>query len=1031
MSRFGPRGACAVGDCRPGCVGFVAENPDGSPNYSNFESAEVVCFICGHMWMAHAQNPNLSAQNQRLSRGSAGSGTCAAFYSAETVWNMRMLCVCGLPWVSHLPFTERSSDSSDTSPPAAPLPPPAPAPPSAPTPVAPHRPVTAFSGLARPTTASVQNSRQSIVASVQDQRRASIQRTLHPNDATPAAGPSTTSTTTSPGRRRSGNPRPYTKSPATLPTLDDFALPGAVASTVKLTVAILPKVLDTSPHNDTLDPSPRYAWKGGDDLERAQLQLKRANLVFVVDVDVTGPIFEQIDVGFRVFLQLHNISYVDSSAAASIQTPNTKAWVILGAKGRAGARTWVEDPKCLTRFTFTLQALRNVPFSYTPNYLGEGPIIMIAPRNHNLNGPIDCLFDAPARLPDYVLVHSCLSRRVLHGILASLDGDPTPVCGPLCPPHRNSPPLVRARSPDVYVLTDSDDDDVHFPEAEAMIDEMVRNGLPPLIRTDPGSESVTAAARLAMPTSTIVTRSIHRQQWQDEGVAVAMPISTTAILIPGPLLTSAMEMTSTSNKPRSFDGPGGAMDLTLQHMPGSGQYSLAAWQDHILVPRELEDRVSITARSVDEGARALIVLCFWFFAGRPTGLKFKEVVQEQFVSPRPTVDGVTLGEQAVFGLQVTIGRGIGKGPRNEVVAQAIKILMADGHYWTERETYKTLRLHPSHAPIPLRSCVLKASGFIFLLHFLFVGAPIPVSPFLLSTLFDGRNSASKFDHDFLARFISPSSLSLLKKIAATPLDQPMYASQSEDCIEYQYLVNIPGFDPTMISARRSPAEQDGLCTSVVSFTTLGTIDIESEPDFLAVTDGFNWFATPCREVILITFDRQIKAVADVLSRLDFVETNPENDLWGENAETVAFIIRFFTHYLMEPGHPADPDQVIGALIDDDFDAADPLLRVKLLLSVITGSVLLPIQPSWKVKCLITHDWNQDYPTTDEDGNDDFGPDVTVAFRSCFKTFSITNNARLRQLLVDPNDSAEQGRDTAFGRFVHAQLLACKKSYTDS
>ncbi|KAJ6622782.1 hypothetical protein B0H10DRAFT_880368 [Mycena sp. CBHHK59/15] len=152
-----------------------------------------------------------------------------------------------------------------------------------------------------------------------------------------------------------------------------------------------------------------------------------------------------------------------------METPNTKSWVLLGPRGRSGARTWVEDPKCLTCFTFTLQALRNVPFSYTPNYLGEGPFVLIAPRLRNLHGPIDCLFDLTARLPDHVLVHTCLARRVLHPILASLDGDPDPVCGPSCTPH--SAAAVRAPSPDFYVLSDSDDD-VHFPEAEALIDQV-------------------------------------------------------------------------------------------------------------------------------------------------------------------------------------------------------------------------------------------------------------------------------------------------------------------------------------------------------------------------------------------------------------------------------------------------------------------------------------------------------------------------------------------------------------------------------
>jgi hypothetical protein len=121
-------------------------------------------------------------------------------------------------------------------------------------------------------------------------------------------------------------------------------------------------------------------------------------------------------------------------------------------------------------------------------------------------------------------------------------------------------------------------------------------------------------------------------------------------------------------------------------------------------------------------------------------------------------------------------------------------MMADGHYWTERESYLTLRFHPSRTPIPLRWCMLKAAGFLFLLHFIFIGAPIPASPFLFSTLFDGRQNASKFDVEFLSHFISAHLLSLIKRIARTALNMPLYTSRAEECIEYQFLVNIPEVD---------------------------------------------------------------------------------------------------------------------------------------------------------------------------------------------------------------------------------------------
>ncbi|KAJ7491533.1 hypothetical protein B0H11DRAFT_2398848 [Mycena galericulata] len=289
---------------------------------------------------------------------------------------------------------------------------------------------------------------------------------------------------------------------------------------------------------------------------------------------------------------------------------------------------------------------------------------------------------------------------------------------------------------------------------------------------------------------------------------------------------------------------------------------------------------------------------------------------------------------ALLGLRVSIGPGIGKSPRNEVVAEAIKIMMADGHYWTEREGYQTLRLHPSRTPIPFRSCVLKATGFLFFIHFLFIGAPLPASPFLFSTLFDGRKTASKFDLEFLSRFISANSLVLIKKIAEVPLDTPLYVRTSEDCVEYQYLVNIPDFDPSMISMRRSEDEHQGVCSSVISFLTLGIVDITHVPDFIALTDGFNitidgfgrqdrphhsleasstryilWFATPCRELVLAAFDRRIKHPKDIIPNIQFTQ----------------------------------------ALISNNDNSANLVLRAELFLSVLTGSTLLPIKPSWIIK----------------------------------------------------------------------------------
>ncbi|KAJ7730006.1 hypothetical protein DFH07DRAFT_781773 [Mycena maculata] len=812
--------------------------------------------------------------------------------------------------------------------------------------------------------------------------------------------------------RLSGNPRPYSTGVA---TLDDFSAPSEDSgpAMVLITVGILPKVFDSSDYNDPLDPSPRYSWKNGE-VEFVERRLQTANLVFSVEVNPTGPILELIDTAFVEHCSKQNINFLSPTPASAnaqlFMTPNNLGWMLAGPRGRSGNRTWVEDPKCLTQFTFTVSALRASPYNNTPNYLGEGIFIFIVPRLRNLFGPIDCLFDPPTRRPDHVLTHKCFARRVLHPILASLSDEASPTCGSSC--IRTDAGLVSALAstsamqehidltcPLPSIDSDDSDDDVHsrkFPEVEVLIDQLIAEGLPPL---EPAPRS-----------GQILTRAAHRRQWQEEN-ARPSTIPSVASFVACPLLLSLMDSASVSVKNH----------MAEIHGPST---------DEVLI---------LTAASVDAGARALITYCIWLQSVRqPPGVKLKEVLQEQFPTPRPTLVG-PYTDVALFGLRVHIGPGFGKGPRAEVLARAVAIVMADALYWTDCDKYKTLHLHPSLSPVLRRSSFLKAVGLIFLLHFLHVGAPIPASPFMFSALFNGRQTACRFDLDFLTRFISRDSLAYIKKFHSTAADKPLYTSQDEDCAEYQYLLNIPGFDPSLISPTRSEEEHKGICTSIISFITFGAMDIQCRPEFLAITDGFNvaiepfgeydqvhhvlewlngpqWFETPCRELIISMYDVGIKAVSDVLSRIIFSETNGESDPWNENAETIGLIRQFLTHYLTGQGHPYIPGRVLEALGIDDRDPHDPLVRVRLFMAVMMGS------PVWALKVNVIHDWNEDFPR-----GQDFGPEAKASFQSCFKTVSITNNASLRHMLL--SETPLEGFDTKFGQWFHGQALSSRESYT--
>ncbi|KAJ7136323.1 hypothetical protein C8R43DRAFT_1132481 [Mycena crocata] len=1024
---LGSRCHCAVTGCE--CNVFLTENSDGSPRYTTFLVPLAV--IPG--WRMEEIPPMLQLTINHGSR--VGLGPTITFVPTSIRLSTRGICGANAYVIALGPLTVVLALAVSVShEPSAP-PVPAPVPPSSLL-VSPQRPVLAYSGIVRPSPATVQ--------AVQNSRQASIYNSLPQYQS----GSSSTS-----GRKRarlSGNPRPFATTAA---TLNDFASPSGsdVPTTVPVTIGILPKVFSTSAHNNSLDLSPPYFWKEGADLEAAQLQLKSANLVFTVDVPASGPIFESIDEGFLNHCAKHRILFVAPPPKYTngeiIRTPNALAWVLSGPKGRAGNRTWVQDPKCLTAFTFAVSALRASPFSNTPNYLGEGIFTFIVPALQNLIAPIDCLFEPATRLPIHVLQHRCFARRVLRPILASLSDDPHPTCSPRC--TERTPPtidLTHLDSVDIPMEEDTEpthpsgsifsddesDDDVHFPEAEALIDEIVAEGLPPMTMPQEPSQ--------------ILTRAAHRRRWEAE--APAPPPSSPAPFVAGPLLSSIMDSASTLFKSRSF-APG--IDLTLRASPGAGSHSLVAWQDHMAeIHGPTDDVIRVGASTVDIGARTLIAFCIWLHsAGSPPAVKFKEVLEEQFPAPRPTVVG-PFTEVALFSLNIKIGPGLGRGPRHEVLARAVQILTADPLYWTDCGDYKALRLHPSFSPIPRRSAFLKATGLILLLHYLHIGAPYPVSPFIFSTLFDGRRTATRFDFEFLARFISRDSLAQIKSFHSIPLDAPLYQAATADCVEYQYLINIPGIDPSLISRSRSRAEHDGVCGSIISFITLGCLDIEHHPDFLSVGDGFNvvldpfdtytqvhhvleWFETPCKRLITASYNLHIKTVADIVSHIVFSQANPESDPWMENSETVELIKTFLFHYLTEPGHPYIPGGIVEALLEIN-DArehnGDALLRARLFMGVMTGSQSLPVDSFWSLKVTIIHDWDETYPYTDPHGVEWLGPEAKASFQSCFRTVSITNNARLRKMLLSEKRLVE-GKDTEFGRWFHGQALSSRESYNSA
>ncbi|KAJ7934647.1 hypothetical protein B0H13DRAFT_1854948 [Mycena leptocephala] len=439
--------------------------------------------------------------------------------------------------------------------------------------VSPQRPVLAYTGIARPTAATVQR-----------ERWASIHRSLPQHQTSPSAAGSS-------GRsrnvRQSGPPRSYGPP---VGTVNDFGETTPTLTTASVTVGILPKVV-------------------------GQRRLQAANLIFHVNVNESGPIFEELNAGFQKHCKDNKIIFVTPAPVYSndgelVSTPNTMPWILAGPKGRAGNRTWVEDPKSLTAFTFTVAALRASPYNNTPNHLSAGIFIFIA------------------------------CTRNAHCTVGLPDTDTrTPV----------EEFLAFTRPSETAESEDSDSD------VEITAEDYDSGcSSPPMVGGGAGG----------------VPSFMHP-------------------FLAGALLLSVMDTAPTSVQPRSFNRDG-LIDLTLRCIPGAGVNSLASWQSHMAEVHGMDsDGLNLNAHSVDCAARALITR---------------------------------------FAIQIP---GFGRGPRAEVLTQAIKILMADQLFWTDCAT-------------------LKATGLIFLLHYMHVGAPIPASPFLLYTLFNGRQSASQEVSDSLA-----------------------------------------------------------------------------------------------------------------------------------------------------------------------------------------------------------------------------------------------------------------------------------------
>ena len=120
--------------------------------------------------------------------------------------------------------------------------------------------------------------------------------------------------------------------------------------------------------------------------------------------------------------------------------------------------------------------------------------------------------------------------------------------------------------------------------------------------------------------------------------------------------------------------------------------------------------------------------------------------------------------------------GSGDGPRRALIREALLILLSDTTLWVSREGYLVPNWHSSVDPIPSRVSLFRAAGALMMLHFLWNGAPSPLSPFLALLVFDGIRSFNN-DASFLQKLITPTVLHSIAEWESLPSDEPYTPSK--------------------------------------------------------------------------------------------------------------------------------------------------------------------------------------------------------------------------------------------------------------
>ncbi|KAI0682182.1 hypothetical protein BC835DRAFT_1311621 [Cytidiella melzeri] len=396
---------------------------------------------------------------------------------------------------------------------------------------------------------------------------------------------------------------------------------------------------------------------------------------------------------------------------------------------------------------------------------------------------------------------------------------------------------------------------------------------------------------------------------------------------------------------------------------------------------------------------------------------------------------------------VNIAAGAGDSPRNDIIREALQILLSDGSLWQSREGYMAPNWHLSSTPIPYRVILFRAAGTLLMLHLVWVGAPLPVSPFLPLLLLDGPASFD-FDPIFLKDHISATALDGLRHWDSLRPDEvvpdgylnPVGAlfmdananviiSLTIFLLMFAHKINQ---QLSVLSSYRTDAERNAVARSLLMSRTLGTTRPHLELDYAAIVQGANVPLDAHKEVTqhafllsdngplatyrsfksLLTraYNRRVRQPSDLTSRIKFTQRRfgvPER---GSNSEPVV-LDRL---HELEPFRKAFEEQLnsflntvgytpfvleIRPTLPAQYPEKDPCTRSRLLLRAATGSDLLPLQDDMEaIRFNIVH--HLPVPVVDPPPQRD-SLARAIEFHACLRYATVHMDDDLRYILANP------------------------------